>query len=42
MPNATVEDKVATAYNRMGRTSAEGGLQPKEYLANTAPNEFAL
>lgn len=33
MPNATVEDKVASAYNRMGRTSAEGGLQPKEYLA---------
>lgn len=33
LPNATVEDKVATAYNRMGRTSAEGGLQPKEYLA---------
>ncbi|MGH9696275.1 MAG: DUF1549 domain-containing protein, partial [Bryobacteraceae bacterium] len=33
MPNATVEQKVASAYNRMGRTSAEGGLQPKEYLA---------
>jgi hypothetical protein len=33
LPNATVEDKIASAYNRMGRTSAEGGLQPKEYLA---------
>jgi Protein of unknown function (DUF1553)/Protein of unknown function (DUF1549)/Planctomycete cytochrome C len=33
MPNATVEQKVASAYNRMGRTSAEGGVQPKEYLA---------
>jgi hypothetical protein len=33
LPDATVEDKVASAYNRMGRTSAEGGLQPKEYLA---------
>ncbi len=33
LPNATVEQKVASAYNRMGRTSAEGGLQPKEYLA---------
>jgi hypothetical protein len=33
MPNATVEQKIASAYNRMGRTSAEGGLQPKEYLA---------
>ncbi|MDQ2773524.1 MAG: DUF1549 domain-containing protein, partial [Acidobacteriota bacterium] len=33
MPNATVEEKIASAYNRMGRTSAEGGVQPKEYLA---------
>ena len=33
MPNATVEQRVASAYNRMGRTSAEGGLQPKEYFA---------
>ena len=24
---------IASAYNRMNRTSAEGGLQPKEYLA---------
>jgi hypothetical protein len=33
MPNATIEQRVATAYNRLNRTSAEGGLQPKEYLA---------
>jgi hypothetical protein len=33
MPNPTTEERIATAYNRMGRTSAEGGLQPKEYLA---------
>lgn len=33
LPNPTVEQKIASAYNRMGRTSAEGGLQPKEYLA---------
>src|SRR6185436_15136040 len=33
MPNATMEQKVASAYNRLNRTSAEGGLQPKEYLA---------
>ncbi len=33
MPNATTEQKVASAYNRMNRTSAEGGLQPVEYLA---------
>src|SRR5499427_10018936 len=33
LPNATREQRVATAYNRLNRTSAEGGLQPKEYLA---------
>ena len=33
MSNATTEQKIASAYNRMGRTSAEGGLQPKEYFA---------
>jgi len=36
MPNATLDQKVASAYNRMNRTSAEGGLQPKEYLAKYA------
>ena len=33
MPNPTVEQKVATAYNRILRTSEEGGIQDKEYLA---------
>ena len=33
IPNATVDQRVASAYNRLTRTSAEGGLQPKEYLA---------
>jgi len=33
LPNATTEQKVASAYNRLNRTSAEGGLQPEEYLA---------
>ncbi len=33
LPNATEEQRVASAYNRLNRTSAEGGLQPKEYLA---------
>ena len=33
LPNATLEQKVASAYNRLNRTSAEGGIQPKEYLA---------
>ncbi len=36
MPNASEEQKIASAYNRMNRTSAEGGLQPKEYLAKYA------
>ena len=33
LPNATTDQKVASAYNRLNRVSAEGGLQPKEYLA---------
>jgi len=33
LPRATMEQRVASAYNRLNRTSAEGGLQPKEYLA---------
>jgi hypothetical protein len=33
LPNATRQQRVASAYNRLNRTSAEGGLQPKEYLA---------
>ncbi len=34
--SSTTEQKIASAYNRMNRTSAEGGLQPKEYLAKYA------
>ena len=33
LPDASVDAKIASAYNRMNRTSAEGGLQPLEYLA---------
>jgi len=33
IPNATIEQKVASAYNRILRTSQEGGVQDKEYLA---------
>ncbi len=33
LPNATTEEKVASAYNRILRTSQEGGVQDKEYLA---------
>jgi hypothetical protein len=33
LPDVSKEQKIASAFNRMNRTSAEGGLQPKEYLA---------
>jgi hypothetical protein len=33
LPNATEEQKIASAFNRLNRVSAEGGIQPKEYLA---------
>jgi hypothetical protein len=36
IPDATLEQKIASAYNRLTRTSAEGGLQPAEYLAKYA------
>jgi hypothetical protein len=36
LPNATTETRVAAAYNRLNRVSAEGGVQPKEYLAKYA------
>jgi hypothetical protein len=36
LPDAGIEGKIASAFNRMNRTSAEGGVQPKEYLAKYA------
>ncbi|HEY1784424.1 MAG TPA: DUF1549 domain-containing protein, partial [Pirellulales bacterium] len=33
LPNASLEDKIAAGYNRLGMMSEEGGVQPKEYLA---------
>jgi len=36
LPNATRAQKVASTYNRLNRASAEGGVQPKEYLAKYA------
>ena len=33
LPNPTIDQKIASAYNRLNRVSAEGGLQPKEYIA---------
>jgi len=33
LPDSTVEQKIATGYNRLLQTSHEGGVQAKEYLA---------
>lgn len=33
LPNATLYQKVASAFNRMHMITSEGGAQPKEYLA---------
>src|SRR5579872_45815 len=36
LPNATRAQKIASTYNRLNRTTEEGGSQPKEYLAKYA------
>jgi hypothetical protein len=36
LPGATLEQKVASTYNRLNRTTEEGGSQAKEYLAKYA------
>ena len=36
LPDSTVEQKVATGYNRLLQTSHEGGVQQKEYLLKYA------
>ena len=33
LPQATIEQKIASGYNRLLQTTHEGGLQPKEYIA---------
>lgn len=33
LPNPSIDQKIATGYNRLLQTSHEGGVQPKEYLA---------
>jgi hypothetical protein len=33
LPQSTVDQKIASGYNRLLQTSHEGGVQPKEYLA---------
>ncbi len=36
LPHSTVEQKVATGFNRLNMVTREGGAQPKEYLAKYA------
>ncbi len=36
LPDASLEQRVASTYNRLGRSTEEGGAQPKEYLAKYA------
>jgi len=36
LPNPTLDQKIATGYNRMLQTTHEGGAQDKEYLAKYA------
>ena len=33
LPSPTLDQTIATGYNRLLRTSTEGGVQPKQYLA---------
>ena len=36
LPNATIEQRIASGYNRLLQTTEEGGAQPKEYAAKYA------
>jgi len=36
LPDATIEQKIASGYNRLIETTEEGGAQPKEYQAKNA------
>ncbi|MCH2183267.1 MAG: PSD1 and planctomycete cytochrome C domain-containing protein, partial [Mariniblastus sp.] len=36
LPSPTLEQQIASGYNRLGMMSAEGGVQPEEYLTKYA------
>lgn len=36
LPNATIEQRIGSGYNRLNMTTQEGGAQPKEYRAKYA------
>src|SRR5207247_3663802 len=36
LPNPTIQQKVASGYNRLIESTEEGGAQPKEYAAKNA------
>ncbi len=36
LPEATLAQKIASTYNRLSRSTEEGGAQPKEYMAKYA------
>jgi hypothetical protein len=42
LPGATDEQRVASAFNRLNRMSAEGGIQDKEYLAKYAADRVRV
>ncbi|MFK7909966.1 MAG: PSD1 and planctomycete cytochrome C domain-containing protein [Akkermansiaceae bacterium] len=33
LPNPTIQQRIASSYNRLGQMSQEGGIQDKEYIA---------
>ena len=42
LAEATLEQRIASGYNRLGMMSTEGGIQDKEYRPNMLPSVFAI